>query len=217
MADEERRDWISQMETLQQRVQDVEAERERERESSQNMQRFQAGQLRNLRATLSQVQEVRGDAHTDSATATPVSNTVDPDCATPHPVSGSEIRNVASGGRVTPMSHPPALKTASRPVASVSQPSPARNATSTRRVKTERNAAAAAGTLTTQTAPVSEVKADSRRAGTPQRDPPRNLEGRRPEGRRETSRKEKRRGGSPDPDGDSEDSSSDSEDTSSED
>ncbi|KAL3658270.1 hypothetical protein V7S43_016659 [Phytophthora oleae] len=40
MEDEMKRDWISQMEDLQQRVQDVEAEREREKESSQSVQRF---------------------------------------------------------------------------------------------------------------------------------------------------------------------------------
>ncbi|KAK1943672.1 hypothetical protein P3T76_005068 [Phytophthora citrophthora] len=38
--DEMKRDWISQMEALQQRMKDMEAERDREKESSQNMQTF---------------------------------------------------------------------------------------------------------------------------------------------------------------------------------
>ncbi|POM70431.1 LOW QUALITY PROTEIN: Hypothetical protein PHPALM_13133 [Phytophthora palmivora] len=74
-TDEMKRDWISQMKTLQQRMKDVEAERDREKEGSQNMQRFQAGQLRNLRATLSQVQEARRVGHPDLATPTPVLDT----------------------------------------------------------------------------------------------------------------------------------------------
>ncbi|POM79456.1 Hypothetical protein PHPALM_2872, partial [Phytophthora palmivora] len=78
-TDEMKRDWISQMKTLQQRMKDLEAERDREKESSQNMQRFQAGQLRNLRATLSQVQEARGVGHPDLATATPFLVTEDPE------------------------------------------------------------------------------------------------------------------------------------------
>ncbi|KAL3659494.1 hypothetical protein V7S43_015485 [Phytophthora oleae] len=118
------------------------------------------------------------------------------------------------------MSHPPAPQTAPRLVASVSQPPPARNATSTRRAKSERNAATAAGTQVTQTAPVAEVRADSIRTGTPRRDPTRNPDARRADGRRDRSRKEKLRDGDPDPGGDSEDSEdsrSDSEDASSED
>ncbi|KAL3656158.1 hypothetical protein V7S43_015874 [Phytophthora oleae] len=220
MADEMKHDWISQIESLQHRVQDVEAERDRERESFQNMQRFRAGNLRNLRATLSQDQEVRGVAYPDSATGNPVSNTVKPDVATMYPVSGSVIRSDARGVRVTPMSYPPALKTAPRLVASVQQPPHASNATSTRRVKTERNdatATTATGTQVTQVAPVSEVKTDTRRASTPRRDPPRKSDTRRSERGRETSRKEKRRGEAPDPGGDTEDSRSDSISISSED
>ncbi|KAL3662799.1 hypothetical protein V7S43_012201 [Phytophthora oleae] len=90
-AGEMKNDWISQMATLQQRVQEVEAEREREQESSQNMQRFQAGQLRYLRTTLSQVQGARVVAHPDSATGNPVSDIVTLDAATLHPISISEI------------------------------------------------------------------------------------------------------------------------------
>ncbi|KAL3658269.1 hypothetical protein V7S43_016658 [Phytophthora oleae] len=118
------------------------------------------------------------------------------------------------------MSYPPALKTAPRPVASVQQPPPARNATCTRRAKTERHGAAAttaAGTLVSQTAPLSEVKADTRHATTPRRDPPWKSDARRSKGGRETFRKEKRRGEAPDPDGVSEDSSFDSDSTSCED
>ncbi|POM65072.1 Hypothetical protein PHPALM_19285, partial [Phytophthora palmivora] len=44
------------MSTMEQKVQELEAERERERESSLNIQRFHAGQVRDLRATLAQVQ-----------------------------------------------------------------------------------------------------------------------------------------------------------------
>ncbi|POM80324.1 Hypothetical protein PHPALM_1855 [Phytophthora palmivora] len=140
-TDEMKRDWISQMKTLQQRMNDMEAERDREKESSQNMQRCQAGQLRNLRATLSQVQEARRVGHPDSATATPVLDTEDPEVATMYPVSGSEIRSDASAVRVEPMSHPPALKTAPREVATFQQ-APARS-TVMKRVKAERNGAAA--------------------------------------------------------------------------
>ncbi|POM67887.1 Hypothetical protein PHPALM_16025 [Phytophthora palmivora] len=207
------------MKTLQQRMKDMEAERDREKESSQNMQRFQAGQLRNLRATLSQVQEARRVGHPDLATATPVLDTEDPEVATKYPVFGSEIRSDESAVRVEPMSHPPALKTASREVATFQQAAPARS-TVTKRVKAERNGAAATTTTATQVtrvAPVTEAKGDTRRASTRRGDPPRKSDARRSNGGPEALRREKRRGEAPDPGGDSEDSSSESESSSSDD
>ncbi|KAK1932281.1 hypothetical protein P3T76_012275 [Phytophthora citrophthora] len=219
VTDEMKRDWISQMEALQQRMKDMEAERDREKESSQNMQRFQAGQLKNLRATLSQVQEARRVGHPDSATATPMFNTGNPEVATMYPVSESEIRSDASGVRVEPMSHSPALTTGPREVAAFQEAAPARSE-ATKRVKAERNGAAATtatATQVTQAAPVTEAKGDTRRASTSRRDPPRKTDARRPDGGREAPRREKRRGGAPDPGGDSEDSSSDSESSSSDD
>ncbi|POM61394.1 LOW QUALITY PROTEIN: hypothetical protein PHPALM_29597 [Phytophthora palmivora] len=204
------------MKTLQQRMKDTEAERDREKGSSQNMQRVQAGQLRILRATLSQVQEARRVGHPDLATATPVLDTEDPEVAIKYPVFGSEIRSEV---RVEPMSHPPALKTAPREVATFQQTAPARSSV-TKRVKAERNGAAATTTTTTQVtrvASVTEAKGDITRASTPRRDPPRKSDARRFNGDREVPRREKRRGEAPDPGGDSEDSSSESESSSSDD
>ncbi|POM79742.1 Hypothetical protein PHPALM_2517 [Phytophthora palmivora] len=215
-TDEMKRDWISQMKTLQQQMKDMEAERDREKESSQNMQRFQAGQLRNLRATLSQVQEARRVGHPDLATPTPVLDTEDPEVAIKYPVFGSEIRSEV---RVEPMSHPPALRTAPREVATFQQTAPARSSV-TKRVKAERNGAAATTTTATQAtrvAPVTEAKGDIRRASTPRRDPPRKSDARRSSGDREAPRREKRRDEAPDPGGDSEESSSESESSSSDD
>ncbi|POM68697.1 LOW QUALITY PROTEIN: Hypothetical protein PHPALM_15112 [Phytophthora palmivora] len=197
----------------------MEAERNREKESSQNMQHFQDGQLKNLQATLSQVQEARWVGHPDLATATLVFNTEDSEVATMYPVSGSEIRSDASEVRVEPMSHPPALKTAPREVATFQQTAPARSSVM-RRVKAERNGAAATTTTATQVtrvASVTEAKGDIRRASTPRRDPPRKSDARRSNGDREAPRREKRRGEAPDPGGDSEDSSSESESSSSDD
>ncbi|POM59768.1 hypothetical protein PHPALM_31457 [Phytophthora palmivora] len=110
------------------------------------------------------------------------------------------------------MSHPPALKTAPREVATFQLAAPARSAV-TKRVKAERNGAAATtatATQVTRVAPVTEAKGDTRRASTPRRDPPRKSDARRSNGDREAPRQEKRRGETPDPGGDSEDSSSDS-------
>ncbi|EGZ14690.1 hypothetical protein PHYSODRAFT_333076 [Phytophthora sojae] len=75
-ADSERARWVSetyagwkeQMSTMDQKVQELEAEKERERESSENIQRFHAGQVRDLRATLAQVQARRATVAPDLAT-----------------------------------------------------------------------------------------------------------------------------------------------------
>ncbi|POM72630.1 Hypothetical protein PHPALM_10618 [Phytophthora palmivora] len=66
-ASEVHTSWKEQMSTMEQKVQALEAERERERESSQNIQRFHAGQVRDLRATLAQVQGRRATVTCDEA------------------------------------------------------------------------------------------------------------------------------------------------------
>ncbi|OWY94310.1 hypothetical protein PHMEG_00035995 [Phytophthora megakarya] len=56
-----------QIAILQQQMREMEAERDREREAAKSIQKFQASQLRDLRATSSQVQH---------ATVTPVPDAV---------------------------------------------------------------------------------------------------------------------------------------------
>ncbi|POM77944.1 Hypothetical protein PHPALM_4596, partial [Phytophthora palmivora] len=74
--------WKEQMSTMEQKVQELEAERERERESSQNIQWFHAGQVRDLRATLAQVQGRRATVTPDLATNVRSSVVQSPETAT---------------------------------------------------------------------------------------------------------------------------------------
>ncbi|POM70779.1 Hypothetical protein PHPALM_12734, partial [Phytophthora palmivora] len=81
-ASEVHTSWKEQMSTMKQKVQELEAERERERESSQNVQRFHAGQVRDLRATLAQVQGRRTTVTPDLATNLRSSVAQNPEIAT---------------------------------------------------------------------------------------------------------------------------------------
>ncbi|POM73205.1 Hypothetical protein PHPALM_9968 [Phytophthora palmivora] len=86
--------WKDQMSTMEQKVQELEAERERE--SSQNIQRFHAGQVRDLRATLAQVQGRRATATPDLATNVRSSVAQSPETAT----RSQETDGVISGNAI---------------------------------------------------------------------------------------------------------------------
>ncbi|POM80181.1 Hypothetical protein PHPALM_2015 [Phytophthora palmivora] len=206
-TDEMKREWISLMETLQQRMKDMEA--------GQNPTRklFQADQLKNLRATLSQVQETRRVGHPDLATATSVLGTEDPEVATKYPVFGSEIRSDESAVRVEPMSHQPALKTASRSCDLPASCPCVKHGDEASECREEwRRRYEHYSNPSDSSDP---AKGDTRRASTPRRDSPRKSDARRSNGDREAPRREKRRGEAPDPGGDSEGSSSEAESSSS--
>ncbi|EGZ11341.1 hypothetical protein PHYSODRAFT_338054 [Phytophthora sojae] len=103
-ADSERARWVSetcagwkeQMSTMEQKVQELEAEKERERESSENIQRFHAGQVRDLRATLAQVQARRATVAPDLATNVRSSVAQNPEVATRPQESSGVINGNAS-------------------------------------------------------------------------------------------------------------------------
>ncbi|EGZ18082.1 hypothetical protein PHYSODRAFT_499146, partial [Phytophthora sojae] len=89
-----------QMSTMEQKVQELEAEKERERESSKNIQRFHAGQVRDLRATLAQVQARRATVAPDLATNVRSSVAQNPEVATrPHDSSGVINGNASVTGQ----------------------------------------------------------------------------------------------------------------------
>ncbi|POM71980.1 Hypothetical protein PHPALM_11382 [Phytophthora palmivora] len=67
-ASEVHASWKEQMSTMEQKIQELEAEKERERETSLNIQRFHAGQVRDLRTTLAQVQGRRATVTPNLAT-----------------------------------------------------------------------------------------------------------------------------------------------------
>ncbi|EGZ27927.1 hypothetical protein PHYSODRAFT_321638 [Phytophthora sojae] len=103
-ADSERARWVSetyagwkeQMSTMEQKIQELEAEKERERESSENIQRFHAGQVRDLRATLAQVQARRATVAPDLATNVRSSVAQNPEVATRPQESSGVINGNAS-------------------------------------------------------------------------------------------------------------------------
>ncbi|POM57531.1 Hypothetical protein PHPALM_37939, partial [Phytophthora palmivora] len=95
-ASEVHTSWKEQMSTMEQKVQELEAERERERESSQNIQRFHAGQVRDLRATLAQVQGRRATVTPDLATNVRSSVAQSPETAT----RSQETDGVISGNAI---------------------------------------------------------------------------------------------------------------------
>ncbi|EGZ21103.1 hypothetical protein PHYSODRAFT_250393 [Phytophthora sojae] len=103
-ADSERARWVSktyagwkeQMSTMEQKVQALEAGRERERESCGNIQRFHAGQVRDLRATLAQVQARRATAAPHLATNVRSSVTQNSEVATQPQESSGVINGNAS-------------------------------------------------------------------------------------------------------------------------
>ncbi|EGZ11976.1 hypothetical protein PHYSODRAFT_336457 [Phytophthora sojae] len=103
-ADSERARWVSetyaawkeQMSTMEQKVRELEAEKERERESSENIQRFHAGQVRDLRATLAQVQARRATVAPDLATNVGSSVAQNPGVATRPQESSGVINGNAS-------------------------------------------------------------------------------------------------------------------------
>ncbi|EGZ07945.1 hypothetical protein PHYSODRAFT_250253 [Phytophthora sojae] len=103
-ADSERARWVSetyagwkeQMSTMEQKVQELEAEKERERESSENIQRFHAGQVRDFRATLAQVQARRATVAPDLATNVRLSVAQNPEVATRPQESSGVINGNAS-------------------------------------------------------------------------------------------------------------------------
>ncbi|EGZ07179.1 hypothetical protein PHYSODRAFT_262684 [Phytophthora sojae] len=103
-ADSERARWVSetyagwkeQMSTVEQKVQELEAEKEREREASENIQRFHAGQVRDLRATLAQVQARRATVAPDLATNVRSSVAQNPEVATRPQESSGVINGNAS-------------------------------------------------------------------------------------------------------------------------
>ncbi|EGZ18814.1 hypothetical protein PHYSODRAFT_332551 [Phytophthora sojae] len=82
--------WKEQLSTMEQ-VQELEAEKERERESSENIQRFHAGQVRDLRATLAQIQARRATGAPDLATNVRSSVAQNPEVAT-RPQESSGLR-----------------------------------------------------------------------------------------------------------------------------
>ncbi|EGZ23178.1 hypothetical protein PHYSODRAFT_247885 [Phytophthora sojae] len=81
---------------MEQKVQELEAEKERERESSENIQRFHAGQVRDLRATLAQVQARRATVAPDMATNVRSSVAQNPEVATRPQESSGVINGNAS-------------------------------------------------------------------------------------------------------------------------
>ncbi|POM79856.1 LOW QUALITY PROTEIN: Hypothetical protein PHPALM_2377, partial [Phytophthora palmivora] len=95
-ASEVHTSWKEKMSTMEQKVQELEAERERERESSQNIQRFHAGQVRDLRATLAQVQGRRATVTPDLATKVGSSVVQNPEIAT----RSQETDGVISGNAI---------------------------------------------------------------------------------------------------------------------
>ncbi|EGZ15983.1 hypothetical protein PHYSODRAFT_334177 [Phytophthora sojae] len=81
---------------MEQKVQELDAEKERERESSENIQRFHAGQVRDLRATLAQVQARRATVTPDLATNVRSSVAQNPEVATRPQESSGVINGNAS-------------------------------------------------------------------------------------------------------------------------
>ncbi|POM68627.1 Hypothetical protein PHPALM_15194 [Phytophthora palmivora] len=85
--------WKDQMSTMELKVQELEAERERE--SFQTIQRFQAGQVRDLRATLAQIQGRRATVTPDLATNVGSSVVQNPEIATRLQESSDSKRSVS--------------------------------------------------------------------------------------------------------------------------